>query len=45
MPEYLGSDPTEEEVAAADAVVLLTDHSVFDLNMVAEIAKVGAGYA
>jgi UDP-N-acetyl-D-glucosamine dehydrogenase len=25
---------TEEEVAAADAVILLTDHDTFDLDMV-----------
>jgi UDP-N-acetyl-D-glucosamine dehydrogenase len=32
-------DLTEEEVSAADAVVLLTDHDVFDLPMVAANAR------
>jgi UDP-N-acetyl-D-glucosamine dehydrogenase len=32
-------DLTEEEVAAADAVVLLSDHDVFDLEMVAAKAR------
>jgi UDP-N-acetyl-D-glucosamine dehydrogenase len=32
-------DLTEEEVAAADAVVLLSDHDIFDLDMVAAKAR------
>ena len=31
---------TREEIAAADAVVLLTDHDAFDYEMIADAAKV-----
>jgi UDP-N-acetyl-D-mannosaminuronate dehydrogenase len=33
------ADFTAEEVAAADAVVLLTDHDCFDLDLVAQQAR------
>ncbi len=32
-------EPTEQEVAAADAVVLVTDHDAFDLDMVQQHAR------
>ncbi|HEU4423561.1 MAG TPA: nucleotide sugar dehydrogenase [Pilimelia sp.] len=32
-------DPSEDEIAAADAVVLLTDHDVFDLDAIARRAS------